>query len=353
MELPPPASPAASDYSIEEESEVEGELESSGGNGGSKGSGRPYTLPPPTPPLMAPAPQTVTFEVATKAPPPSAMPQPPASVPNKNKNNDKLELLKTALDATDLLRNYFQQEEEKKKIGDSNDGFPSSLRIADTDSDGSNSNNNRETIPFNSAGGLASSIQPQQQQQQQPSSVVMESCCEPSPPGLVAAIVAAMSPAQPLIDYLAAWRKCSVRELELLLLHSADERRRIAEHCREQLTLHTTHLKNGSNNGDNNRFAAATTGTDGDGGGGGGGMNGVLVDHNVTVRCDEISAQPSSRCMAMGGYLNISVQQYFYVRHKKRLLRPFMPCVVEVCAGGRHRSYYPMEVLSCTGRLGQ
>lgn len=142
--------------------------------------------------------------------------------------------------------------------------------------------------------------------------------CDMSPPSLAAAISAAMRKPQGLVAYLCELRKCTPSQLELTLLHDEKARRQIQRHIREHLTLHTNHL--GS-------------------------------EHNVTVRCDEISEDPVSRCMAYNGFMDVTVPQYFYIRHRVRLHYGFMPCIMEVC--GKHRAYYPLEVLSCTGRLGQ
>ncbi|CAK5105034.1 unnamed protein product [Meloidogyne enterolobii] len=62
----------------------------------------------------------------------------------------------------------------------------------------------------------------------------------------------------------------------------------------------------------------------------------------------------------MGGYLSITVniykttckfyiqvRGYYYIKHKVKLEHPYLPCIIEF-GGGRHRSYYPLEVLSVT-----
>nr|CAD2203617.1 unnamed protein product [Meloidogyne enterolobii] len=46
----------------------------------------------------------------------------------------------------------------------------------------------------------------------------------------------------------------------------------------------------------------------------------------------------------MGGYLNITVRGYYYVKHGIKLHHPYLPCLIEF-GGGHHRSYYPLEVI--------
>lgn len=98
---------------------------------------------------------------------------------------------------------------------------------------------------------------------------------------------------------------------------------------------------------------------------------------NFSIRVDDLTTQNAHHVHALGGYLDITVRQYYMVKHKIRLQHPYMPCVInyggwhrrrehqhqrrrrdrrqhryrgggdENDAGGqRHRSFYPMEVLS-------
>jgi hypothetical protein len=112
----------------------------------------------------------------------------------------------------------------------------------------------------------------------------------------------------PLIDYLCTLMRCSQRELQVHFLN-VDSRRFMLEHVRP-LRLRTTHLK-----------------------------------CNVAVRCNDFSTQSAAATMAMNGYLGITVRQFYYVRHQRRLRHPYMPCVVEWGTRG-HRSYFPLEVLT-------
>jgi hypothetical protein len=70
---------------------------------------------------------------------------------------------------------------------------------------------------------------------------------------------------------------------------------------------------------------------------------------NIFVEIYSISDCGANRVCALGGYLGITVEQYFYTKHKFRLRYPNLPCVV-VKGGMRangtyHFSYYPLECL--------
>jgi hypothetical protein len=53
-----------------------------------------------------------------------------------------------------------------------------------------------------------------------------------------------------------------------------------------------------------------------------------LVD-NFPVRPDDISAQSVHYVQALGGYLDVTVRQYYVVKHRLRLRHPYFPCVIE------------------------
>jgi hypothetical protein len=46
-------------------------------------------------------------------------------------------------------------------------------------------------------------------------------------------------------------------------------------------------------------------------------------------------------------HLHISVEEYFFSKHKISLKYPDLPCIV-VLGGGNHKSYYPIECLNLT-----
>lgn len=117
--------------------------------------------------------------------------------------------------------------------------------------------------------------------------------------------------ALPLLDYLCEMRACSIPELQVLLAN-LDERRRIVAHMRYDLELATMHLR--------------------------------PTERNFVVRAHDLSAQSAQTLPAMGGYLAVTVRQYYYVRHGVRLRHPYLPCVI-MHVGGGGRCYYPMEVL--------
>jgi hypothetical protein len=90
---------------------------------------------------------------------------------------------------------------------------------------------------------------------------------------------------------------------------------------------------------------------------------------NFCVRVDDLTVQNAHYVQALGGYLDITVRQYYTVKHRLRLAHPYLPCVIEYggiirnhnnnrrhrrnrtghfasnLPGRPHRSFYPLEVL--------
>jgi hypothetical protein len=60
------------------------------------------------------------------------------------------------------------------------------------------------------------------------------------------------------------------------------------------------------------------------------------------IKCDAIAIQPSRRQPAYNGYLNLTVMQHFYAKHRILLKYPELPCIIEN-GGNKHKSFYPME----------
>nr|CAD2178370.1 unnamed protein product [Meloidogyne enterolobii] len=118
----------------------------------------------------------------------------------------------------------------------------------------------------------------------------------------------------PLIEYLCNLKNCSLKELHVLF-HNLEERREIINHLRRNVELRTCHLK--------------------------------PCCKNFIVHCNDLTVRSASVVHAMGGYLSITVRGYYYIKHKVKLEHPYLPCIIEF-GGGRHRSYYPLEVLSVT-----
>ena len=61
-----------------------------------------------------------------------------------------------------------------------------------------------------------------------------------------------------------------------------------------------------------------------------------------------LSIGDSRTTKAYNGYLDITVQQHFYVRHRNKLSYPLLPLVVHIQKNSSHRSFYPMELLIIT-----
>lgn len=69
------------------------------------------------------------------------------------------------------------------------------------------------------------------------------------------------------------------------------------------------------------------------------------LKQNISVNASKLSCRGSNKTMAFRGFLNITVQQYYYAKHKINLRYPYIP-TVEVNGGGDHKSYFPIECLS-------
>lgn len=57
------------------------------------------------------------------------------------------------------------------------------------------------------------------------------------------------------------------------------------------------------------------------------------------------STHNSAQQMAYNGYLRITVQQHFYIRHRIRLLYPNIKCIMAYAKSGRAMGYYPAELI--------
>jgi hypothetical protein len=75
----------------------------------------------------------------------------------------------------------------------------------------------------------------------------------------------------------------------------------------------------------------------------------IHLRNNIFVEPYTISDSGANRVFALGGYLGITVEQYFYSKNKFLLKYPQLPCIV--VKGGRrangtnHFSYFPLESL--------
>jgi hypothetical protein len=116
-------------------------------------------------------------------------------------------------------------------------------------------------------------------------------------------------PFVPLLDYLCCRHNCSIQKLQLLLFFIGS-RGRIIEDLRRACDIKTVHLKD-----------------------------------NMIIPCDDLTCQSATTLFSFNGFMNITVPQYYYVKHKLILRHPYLPCVI-VFGGGKHRSYFPIEVLA-------
>uniref|UniRef100_A0A914GRN5 Uncharacterized protein n=1 Tax=Globodera rostochiensis TaxID=31243 RepID=A0A914GRN5_GLORO len=63
------------------------------------------------------------------------------------------------------------------------------------------------------------------------------------------------------------------------------------------------------------------------------------------VKFGNFSLKSASDTYAFEGFLEVKVHQYFYIKHRIRLLYPQLKCVVEYHNKG-HSKYYPLELLA-------
>ena len=113
-----------------------------------------------------------------------------------------------------------------------------------------------------------------------------------------------------LLDYLRSKHNCSVDEL-YCLLQNVPMRRKIVADLRK-CNLITCHVR--------------------------------PPLKNFHVRCDDITCRAANAVYAMNGYLNITVRQYYYVKHNRNLRQPYLPCII-MFGGRNHRSFFPLEVI--------
>ncbi|KAL3125723.1 hypothetical protein niasHT_002683 [Heterodera trifolii] len=101
----------------------------------------------------------------------------------------------------------------------------------------------------------------------------------------------------PLIEHLCERYKCSTKELEVLF-QNLKSRRQILQHMRFNVRLRTNYLR--------------------------------PSNRNFVVQCNDLSSLSASEAFAMRGYLGITVQTYFYVKHGVRLRHPNLPFTFKV-----------------------
>ncbi|KAL3110914.1 hypothetical protein niasHT_014851 [Heterodera trifolii] len=63
------------------------------------------------------------------------------------------------------------------------------------------------------------------------------------------------------------------------------------------------------------------------------------------VKFGTFSLKAAAETYAFEGFLDVKVQQYFYIKHRIRLLYPQLKCIVEYHNKG-HCKYYPLELLA-------
>jgi hypothetical protein len=72
-----------------------------------------------------------------------------------------------------------------------------------------------------------------------------------------------------------------------------------------------------------------------------------LHEANKRVKFFGLTYSGSRNLMAFRGFMQITVAQYFYARHKIILTHSDMPCLIHMPSGSRpaHIEYFPLELL--------
>ena len=73
------------------------------------------------------------------------------------------------------------------------------------------------------------------------------------------------------------------------------------------------------------------------------------LKENRTLKIHGLTMQGANQVHAMNGYLGITVQQYLYVKHCKKLVYPLLACAV-VQDTVNCKCYYPLELLAVCGK---
>uniref|UniRef100_A0A914H784 PAZ domain-containing protein n=1 Tax=Globodera rostochiensis TaxID=31243 RepID=A0A914H784_GLORO len=114
----------------------------------------------------------------------------------------------------------------------------------------------------------------------------------------------------PLIDYLCAYNNsCTLKELDALF-RCAPARRRMLVQLQQHCNLRTAHLR--------------------------------PSERNIVLHAHDFSALNGDKTFACGGYLGLTVRQYYFAKHSIRLKHAHLPTLIEF-GGGTHASYYPLE----------
>lgn len=65
---------------------------------------------------------------------------------------------------------------------------------------------------------------------------------------------------------------------------------------------------------------------------------------NIVIKPDFITNRSAVNLFSHRGYKKITVDQYYFIKHKIDLSCPNLPCLA-IKGGGDHKYYYPMEVI--------
>jgi hypothetical protein len=65
---------------------------------------------------------------------------------------------------------------------------------------------------------------------------------------------------------------------------------------------------------------------------------------NIPISGEFLTRKNARNLLAIRGRMAVSVEKFYYLRHRRRLQYPYLPCVA-VRGGQGHLSFYPMEVI--------
>jgi hypothetical protein len=69
-----------------------------------------------------------------------------------------------------------------------------------------------------------------------------------------------------------------------------------------------------------------------------------LKQNNLNIVGEFLTRKNAHNLLAIRGRMAVSVEKFFYLRHRRRLHYPYLPCVA-VRGGRGHLSFYPLETL--------
>lgn len=68
------------------------------------------------------------------------------------------------------------------------------------------------------------------------------------------------------------------------------------------------------------------------------------MKENVVIKPDFITNRSAQILFSFRGYKQVTVDQYYFIKHNIDLFYPHLPCLA-VKGGGDHKFYFPLELI--------